>query len=328
MPEIITCPFCRGPMRVADHLLGKRVKCPGCGGTFRAGGSTGEVVEEEGREIYAMVATAEDEPKGDDDIRRRWEELVHRLRWSSRGLLLVVMGSGLYMVGLGLTFLLNCAAIVIERFNPNFYLAAAFPGLCGWILATAGLALCLGGPERYYSRLLAGAALAVGGLHLIMMLIAAVQEPAAAPAGAPPIVQWWHLTSDLPYLISSLNRGQPVLTPERRVPPVTEGMPLAAGVLELATLTLTLLYARSVALTVKDRARAGNALYLIFILPGVVFGLLLLNNLFYNLYREAGSFAMMTGIGLLAQSILYVVLLAALILYLVVLNNIRRSIER
>jgi hypothetical protein len=34
MPEIITCPDCEKKLRVPDHLLGKKVKCPGCGVMF------------------------------------------------------------------------------------------------------------------------------------------------------------------------------------------------------------------------------------------------------------------------------------------------------
>jgi hypothetical protein len=34
MPEIISCPDCGRKLRVPDHLLGKRVKCPGCGTMF------------------------------------------------------------------------------------------------------------------------------------------------------------------------------------------------------------------------------------------------------------------------------------------------------
>ncbi len=34
MPEIISCPECERKLRVPDHLLGKKVKCPGCGTMF------------------------------------------------------------------------------------------------------------------------------------------------------------------------------------------------------------------------------------------------------------------------------------------------------
>src|SRR5438874_6643627 len=36
MPETLTCPECQRKVRLPDHLFGKRVKCPSCGGTFTA----------------------------------------------------------------------------------------------------------------------------------------------------------------------------------------------------------------------------------------------------------------------------------------------------
>jgi predicted Zn finger-like uncharacterized protein len=36
MPEIVSCPDCDRKLRVPDNLLGKKVKCPGCGNTFTA----------------------------------------------------------------------------------------------------------------------------------------------------------------------------------------------------------------------------------------------------------------------------------------------------
>jgi hypothetical protein len=37
MPIIVQCPTCERKLRVPDQLLGKKVKCPGCQGTFTAG---------------------------------------------------------------------------------------------------------------------------------------------------------------------------------------------------------------------------------------------------------------------------------------------------
>src|SRR5437588_801232 len=36
MPIIVACPSCGGKLRVADDLLGRKVRCPGCNGTFDA----------------------------------------------------------------------------------------------------------------------------------------------------------------------------------------------------------------------------------------------------------------------------------------------------
>src|SRR5947207_2822506 len=40
MPETWTCPECQRKVRLPDHLIGKRVKCPSCGGTFTATSAT------------------------------------------------------------------------------------------------------------------------------------------------------------------------------------------------------------------------------------------------------------------------------------------------
>src|SRR5262245_56281576 len=105
MPEIINCPKCRGPMRVADHLLGRQVKCPSCGVTFQAGGrpkppeQNYDPVEEE-PETYSPVEVVEERRGEPEEVRQRREEFSRRLRWSAWGLLLVVVGVGLSTAGL------------------------------------------------------------------------------------------------------------------------------------------------------------------------------------------------------------------------------------
>jgi hypothetical protein len=37
MPEEFACPHCEKKLKVPGHLLGRRVKCPGCGNAFLAG---------------------------------------------------------------------------------------------------------------------------------------------------------------------------------------------------------------------------------------------------------------------------------------------------
>ena len=39
MAELLDCPECRKQVRVPDELMGKQVRCPSCGATFRAGES-------------------------------------------------------------------------------------------------------------------------------------------------------------------------------------------------------------------------------------------------------------------------------------------------
>lgn len=39
MPITATCPNCKKMLKVRDELVGKKLKCPGCGNTFTAGGA-------------------------------------------------------------------------------------------------------------------------------------------------------------------------------------------------------------------------------------------------------------------------------------------------
>ena len=36
MPIIVSCPSCSGQLRVADELIGRKVRCPACSTTFEA----------------------------------------------------------------------------------------------------------------------------------------------------------------------------------------------------------------------------------------------------------------------------------------------------
>src|SRR5262245_29267241 len=36
MPVLVNCPSCNGPLRVADDLLGRKVRCPSCQTIFEA----------------------------------------------------------------------------------------------------------------------------------------------------------------------------------------------------------------------------------------------------------------------------------------------------
>lgn len=39
MPTLVNCPACNRKLRVPDEMLGQKVRCPGCGGTFEANGA-------------------------------------------------------------------------------------------------------------------------------------------------------------------------------------------------------------------------------------------------------------------------------------------------
>lgn len=92
MPEIISCPHCDRKLRVPDHLLGKKVKCPGCGTMFtgqaagaeddvtpktkpRAAAPREERIEEKPRAARrSVVPPPEDEYEEERPRRRRRDE--------------------------------------------------------------------------------------------------------------------------------------------------------------------------------------------------------------------------------------------------------------
>jgi predicted Zn finger-like uncharacterized protein len=89
MPEIISCPECERKLRVPDHLLGKKVKCPGCGTMFtgqgrgaedtpksksRAAAPPEERIEEKPRAGRRPVVPPPEEEYEEDRPRRRRRE--------------------------------------------------------------------------------------------------------------------------------------------------------------------------------------------------------------------------------------------------------------
>jgi hypothetical protein len=74
MPEIIACPDCGRKLRVPDDLLGRKVKCPGCGVNFTAsviGGGPPPVPQQIGT---APRPQRRDDRYDDDRPRRRRDE--------------------------------------------------------------------------------------------------------------------------------------------------------------------------------------------------------------------------------------------------------------
>jgi hypothetical protein len=76
MPQIVSCPDCGRQLRVPDNLLGKNVKCPGCGQKFLAE-APGEMLDEAPASGTAFSARPDDRPRRRDDAsksRRRADE--------------------------------------------------------------------------------------------------------------------------------------------------------------------------------------------------------------------------------------------------------------
>jgi hypothetical protein len=73
MPEIVSCPDCSRQLRVPDHLLGKKVKCPGCNVMFTALISGGGAVVTR-NDFEQVRVRRRSEPEAPPPARRRREE--------------------------------------------------------------------------------------------------------------------------------------------------------------------------------------------------------------------------------------------------------------
>lgn len=70
MPEIISCPECNRKLRVAEDLIGKKVKCPGCSLMFTAGGNGAARADDEPVEVVPDKSPARRRDDDDYDDRR------------------------------------------------------------------------------------------------------------------------------------------------------------------------------------------------------------------------------------------------------------------
>src|SRR5438105_2551775 len=68
MPVIVKCPSCNGPLRVADELLGRKVRCPGCQTIFEASAPPPEPPPPP-QPPPAEPAPRRNEPPAGDDLR-------------------------------------------------------------------------------------------------------------------------------------------------------------------------------------------------------------------------------------------------------------------
>jgi hypothetical protein len=74
MPEIVSCPDCDRKLRVPDHLLGKKVKCPGCNVMFTALVAGGGAVVTRNDYEQVRVRRRVEEPAAPPPARRRRED--------------------------------------------------------------------------------------------------------------------------------------------------------------------------------------------------------------------------------------------------------------
>jgi hypothetical protein len=83
MPELVNCPHCSKKLRIPEHLLGRPVKCPGCGNMFKVSADGGEQRPAEEQQPRAQSERflseppprdAEDEERESDRPRPRFAE--------------------------------------------------------------------------------------------------------------------------------------------------------------------------------------------------------------------------------------------------------------
>jgi predicted Zn finger-like uncharacterized protein len=85
MPLTIHCPSCKKQLRVTDDLLGKVVRCPSCKTTFTVAGESGEIQEEEVKEVPARRPKQAPHDEDDENDLDEEERPRKRLRRRQRG---------------------------------------------------------------------------------------------------------------------------------------------------------------------------------------------------------------------------------------------------
>jgi hypothetical protein len=110
MPEFVSCPDCQRKLRVPDEMLGKKVKCPDCKGTFLA--TAGGAAAPPGPDDYELLsrrADRRDEDDGDDEgpRERRLRKSEARAGWRGVRTALQLNLYGMYtlLTALGVAFL-------------------------------------------------------------------------------------------------------------------------------------------------------------------------------------------------------------------------------
>ena len=209
MAEVTSCPQCQRKLRVPDELLGKKVKCPGCGLTFTAMAdspgapppSPGTIGTEPSRRAMPSPPPRkirrdeeEDDEVDDDDRADEYDEprpkaTGPRKAWMSvrLGIILIlcailgmVICFGIQLIGQ--TVLVNSMA---GRFNPNNPVpdmsSLAIFGVCMQLLylicrATwvAGYWFFLQVPERSGAKPLAGIAFGTGVGSIVLGVITSI----------------------------------------------------------------------------------------------------------------------------------------------------------
>jgi len=202
MPETLSCPECQRKVRLPDHLLGKRVKCPGCGGTFMATvpapANTAPVPAELETEPFEAVQgrPRDQEPEDDLDFPRDTGADIPAADVSAwfgvrAGVKLQALSHVVLAGGATLLLLLSLISLASSSLGDNTFmkLLAGLSNLAmqgAWILAVVAGCFLLGTPPRRSARGLALGMLVMSALVVLEMTSGIHSSPAGSGRGGAP----------------------------------------------------------------------------------------------------------------------------------------------
>jgi predicted Zn finger-like uncharacterized protein len=281
----IQCPECGGKLRIGDHSLGKKVKCPKCKAIFTAEEEIEEVEEVEEVERPTRRRREEDYAEEDDRPRRkrRSDDAYvdeddrptkpagnprEMLAWARRSVQLLWIGSIVTLSAVSFRVLLQILFVSEAWSAPDWVrlLLVGLPGLAGVTTFTTGLVFSLLGPKKGAVLGLAIALVAVGGLHLLFTIIAVIPQERSIGG-----IQFSSSVGGNWY------RGATTLPAFSEAPLFFDALHFIAGLFEVATLVLMYLWVRALMLYYKKGASAGQCIAGICITGGVPVFILLLS---------------------------------------------------
>jgi hypothetical protein len=185
------------------------------------------------------------------------------------GILLILVGAGLYVVAEALRFVLDLG------FPAGFLAFPAFLGFVNWLVSAAGIFLCLPALQKPAQRILAIATLAVCALHFLLAFIATL------PQDYGDLGTWWNWTAmisscDAFFFLGHIGR----ITGKG-------WLPLLAGLIEVVRLVLWGLTLREIAIAVKAKTLAFHALLVVLAAAGVTVLMILIDLMIYGM-AQAG----------------------------------------
>lgn len=323
MPQLIACIECNKRIRVADDMLGKRIRCPNCGAEFVA--ATDEV-----EAVTAAPAAAAANPLEFD------EESAPRSRpaaaesprdpdtWGPvlTGVNLQLIAQFLYTAGALFLALVLFILIVrdppkkpgefFDRFLGNCMTVSFVLIMLSWLLSVAASGCFLCAPSRHGARGWAAACLALAALTIYL--------------------EYFQLRN-LITTFTGIGGGNPGSTLHHRGGAVSIGMNLMfASLAEAVRLFALPMFLRSVGRNTDDKGLANFGLYASFAAP-VAYGLMLALDMLLNLIEEPkGSGSSRRdeekGLALIMLFLHTLSLLIVLLITLLVLFRARATVQK